>query len=207
MGNKKISGNIRIANINDSYRCREICKNAFPYNIKWQDINGYSKRWWDYVLETDTTDVGVFVSEDQILGLAVLLVKEKEFLSDMSIMHMRGKEKFKIIFIKPRVLLHELNRKRIFKKAYKSFDKNKNIKRIGKRTWVELTAVSPVARRKGIGSSLRKWCENRTSALGFEYIESNIEPDNIANRSLVEKYGYIHSNQTIAGCTYSKKLE
>jgi len=75
------------------------------------------------------------------------------------------------------------------------------------RTWIELIAVRPEYRGRGLGRILLDRCDLRTQELGRIGIGLRVASDNTSAKHLYEKCGYVCYQQDVKGSVYRKLLE
>jgi GNAT superfamily N-acetyltransferase len=160
------------------------------------------------VLESSFAEAWVYDLGRESLGFTVLVTDERGWAMERGLRRAGSLEYLLAVARHPHLIFAEIQR-RIRLRIGRFADDAVGLpdrKSYGERTWIELTAVSPHARRRGVARRLNEWCETRTLELGRRLIERNVEPSNRAMRSLCERRGYVYTRGTRVGCTYSKIL-
>jgi GNAT superfamily N-acetyltransferase len=182
----------------------EICKTSFPDSIRWQGLSKLAHWWWSFAISSPAADTYILRMDGYLMGFALLIKDENQFRNGLHNRPLIALRYLSALFC-PRIALTALseNKKSLTAANNSTFSP---IDSQFPRVWIELIAVTPDGRRKGIAGRLLRHCEERAASLEIRSIGLRVDAMNIAAIKLYEQSGYIMSYRTPHFINYSKLI-
>jgi len=199
---------IRRACCQDINELIAITREAYKDSLKWHSRRAMAKKWWGLFLDSRCCETWVCLCNENIEGFVVLILdvdqyneqkrKQRPSLGDVLFMSMTH----------PVLLI-----RKIFGRIF-----SRNAMIIGQPTvqnsegsatdtlWVELMAVLPNMRRKGLATTMLRFCSQRATELCRNTIKLCVDKKNAGARRLYEKLGFFMTTNTKYSCIYTKAL-
>lgn len=212
--NDEIIPNIREATINDIDEVIDVSRKCFPMSLQVNAIRCIARIYWEFLIKSNSIDVYVITTHKNIAGIYVVITNLDSYNKEIQVI------KFKIlpylelisgILRRPALIkyliIKIINRIRFyFLEQHETFPASPQKIDIDKIAWEHFLGISPKYRGKGLAKHFQRLIIDRCVTLGKEYIMGKVEPTNREAISLHELSGYIKTNQSSTGFTFTKKI-
>jgi len=198
---------IRRASSSDIYALVNICRMAFPRNVRWQGFGSFARRWWEVAIMSSGAEALIIQVNDEVLALCVLVTDEAQWSQEKG--QRRGPFVWRFISVMScpvlagskimRVMMDKIDSHQTQQPAVCDWKPKR-------RTWIELIAVCTQHRGRGLAKSLLQHCETRTIALGKKAISLRVHKSNKAARCLYKTMGYQETSVSGVDVIYSKLI-
>ena len=198
---------MRRAVLQDTEALAGICRQSFPLSLRWQGHPAGARRWWQAVLATPAAETWVFETSGVAGAFCVLITDRQGWLQEkarrkvplvcglLSVVRCPG-----VVGAKARRRLATAWEQRHGRVVWKAADLPDPA------TWVELIAVAPALRGRGVAGQLLKICEKRTRDLGGLVIGLAVHARSEPALRLYEKTGYVRKLALGSDLVYVKTL-
>ena len=202
---------IRKATFEDLPQLVEICNKSFPSNLRWTSKRSLARGWWKVALTDSAAEVWVFAENNTIKGFCVLIIDEPKWNKQRRIR--RGS----LFLVGLSMILHPII---AFHFVLGVLTKNRRINSFSSvsnrnlppgwgphwRTWLELIAVKPEQRGKGVAGKLIDKCCQRTIDLKRHAVALRVKADNLPAIRLYEKQGFVCYQANQKGMLFFKEV-
>lgn len=201
------SGQLRRAESGDTEVLAGICRRSFPLSVRWQGHPAAGRYWWQETLATATAETWVWEWSGVVGAFGVLVTDWKGWLQEsrrrrgpwgaelLSLLCCPG-----VVWAKSRMKLAVAWEQRHLQLVCQAPDVSDSA------TWVELLAVEPALRDRGIGGTLLRFCEQRTLELGRATIGLAVNARSHKAIRLYERIGYVRTGAFGCDWMYQKPL-
>ena len=181
---------IRKANLQDVVGLAEIANSAFKYSFRWLKPARWAINYFNALLNTNSCHVWVLEQNNQCRGFLVEITDHNDIYDikrsnritfhEITVKAMYNPYKF------TKIVLHK------FARSHKQVNYKISLRDCSssKEAWIELLAVHPDHRKKGIGENLIKYCLNYNHENNINYIGLLVAENNIPATSLYNKIGF-----------------
>ncbi len=198
--------NLRRAAIDDVDRLSRICRRAFPTSVRWASKRTAS-RWWRVALSHPAAET--WVAEDsQVLGFVLIILDEKEWA------RMSGDRRPRVADVVTSLPATAAALVRgIVHAGLGGSDRpvdlceNSGALTDRPRVWLELIAVDPSARARGIGRLLLERVDRRAIELRRGSVRLMVKASNARARRSYEAIGYRPTRIAARQIVYTKTLD
>jgi len=181
---------IREATEKDVPCLMKIASACFPHSIYWTLENESAYRRWKFAINSRTSEVWLCEGSSGISGFSLNILDEVAWNSSSKFFEVSGFRKLLLTIKHPK--RGYLFVKKNFSGKQNFFFSNLNPNpSSGSRLFVDLFAVVPGGRRKGVASVLLKKNSERASVLGRDSVIYNVDRDNIPMQKLMNKHGLV----------------
>jgi len=184
-----------------------ICRQGFPDSLRWHGIRSVAVNWWTTAIDTEAAETWVHAPDDVISGVALLVI-DRDLWSREGIRRKVGAGRvLASSLMHPGRAVGVLRKKIVARLAPRRNPISASTTDVPARTaWLEIIAVLPSMRGRGIARRLMEVCEGRTQELGCAAIGLCVDPQNESAIRLYETMGYVRGARTCSGWTYVKRL-
>jgi len=188
---------IRPAKHKDIDALVDICRKSFPYLVRWQIPRFLAKNSWEHMLSSAAAETWVCNSGGQVAALVTLVSNMVVYQSEKHPPNMSRIKKLYFHLLCPKLLVKKVLRKisRLLFGSPMTISTAGNQSEATNFTWIELIAVAPNVRKKGIATRLLELCYERTVQLKMDGMKLTVEPDNIAAHNLYKGFGFLCTSQ------------
>lgn len=185
----------------------EVCRRSFRASLRWRCVPRAARQWWQYVLATGAAETYVFASDKEVKGFCVLITDAQLWARESQSRRMPLLSTLLVAPLHPTVMGAKILRRF----AVASGRANPRAVAAARkwprpRSWIELIAVDPTMRGRGVARMLLLACEARTVELGGAVIGLSVDADNDAAIRLYEAEGYSIASVTASRRVYRKSL-
>ena len=200
---------IRPAETEDIDALVDICRKGFPDLVRWQIPRFLAKKSWEHILSSAVAETWVCNSGDQVAALVSLVSNMVVYQSEKHPPNMSRIKKLYFHLLCPKLLVKKLLRKicRFFSGSTMITSLGRNQSETTNFAWIELIAVAPDMRKKGMATRLLELCYERTVQLKIDGMKLTVEPDNIAAHNLYKGFGFHCTSQGGDTDIYTMKIE
>lgn len=184
-----------------------ICRMAFPGNVRWQSFRSLARRWWQTALTSSGTETWIAEVDNKVLAMCLLVTDEAQWTQDKA--HRSESSVLRFIAAASCPVLTGAKVLRAMKDKMDSHQVQPLTlpdRPSETRTWIELIAVCARHRGRGLAKCLLRHCEARTKALGKQAISLRVHKSNQAARGLYKAMGYQEVNVSGVDIVYSKPV-
>lgn len=198
---------VRRASVRDVDALIEICRQGFPDSLRWHGVRPVAVNWWRAAIDTEAGETWVYAPDDVVFGFS-LLITDRELWSREATRRRAG---FGCALAS--LLMHPVRAVAVLRKRIvAALAKRRNQVRASttdvpsRTTWLELIAVSPSMRGRGVARRLLEVCDDRTLEAGCTAIGLCVDTQNESAIRLYEAIGYVRGPLTGSGWSYVKSL-
>jgi len=197
---------IRPAGHDDADGLWELARRSFPDSLLWQGPRGTAVSWLHHLMAAAFCEIWVDIFNGKLAGFVLLVSDAAEYAAQKKRYQLKNvpglmltcpillsRRFFQRIFSRPRVLNYS-----------DTAQKNGPMNSLAKTIWIELVAVSPEMRGRGLGKSILRFCEHRAAELGCDALKLNVFKNNIGAIEFYEKGGFSLLAQTKSSCIYTR---
>ena len=210
---------IRRANFGDIQDLFQINRESFPESLRCKAPLCYWKKRWSSLITARSSEVYVGTVNGKVAFFAIMVIDpvilrkelEKNHVPFIVFAHSFAVLLYRVC-ISPKIIL-SLIRKALLKIIFKivfilkeNRPENKENSYPSNPTWIRLIAVCSKYRKKGLGSLMLDFLEQRSVELDRQVIGVHVEKNNSPAISLYKSRGYIRTRRTSDGFAYKKLL-
>lgn len=208
MTERRVHPKLQKAFAHDTQQLIEVCNVSFGESLRWRAMGKLALSWWQTALTSSAVESWCIVDEGRIAALCVLVIDEMQWKIQRRIRRGSNLDILFSILFHPGVAFRELQRRIKGSLNRRLIIVNDRPLPTGygprKRTWIELVAVRPEERGKGLGKRLLDCCNRRTIELHREFIALRVESANLSAKRLYENAGYNTKLTNYVICTSSQ---
>lgn len=202
------SVSVRRAGYEDVGELVNICRKSFPDSLKWRGLTSSAEKWWRIAIDLPCCETWVCLCDGKIEGYVLLISDINRYNQEKKKQRPSLGTMLLILMIYPRLLITKIL-KRVFSRNSTSIRQvitDDSKKSADELLWVELIAVSPNSRGKGLGAAMLKFCEQRAAELQRKAIKLNVNKKNIDPIRLYERSGFVKTVETRYEYIYTKPV-
>lgn len=202
------SASVRRAKYEDVGELVNICRKSFPDSLKWRGLTSSAEKWWHIALDLPCCETWVCLCDEKIEGYVLLISDINRYNREKKKQRPSFGTLLLILMIHPRLLITKIF-KRIFScnsTSVRQVITDNSKKSADELLWIELIAVSPKMRRKGLGVAMLRFCEQRAAELRRKIIKLNVGKKNVGAIRLYEKSAFVKTNETRYEYIYTKPV-
>lgn len=200
-------GRIRPVSTADIPALVTVCRDGFPLSLRWQGLRTVAEHWWRAAIATPAAETSVFECGGVVHGFCVLVTDARLWADQKACRRASLLPAVLSVFACPTVAMAKVREKCAAARRPDpcSVEPGDSPEKPA-RAWIELIAVGPDMRGRGVARRLLEACEARTAELGGEAIGLSVDAENDAAIRLYEASGYVRTCATRSRCVYMKTL-
>lgn len=183
---------IRHATLRDIDNLVRIHRECFPEEVLYQVPKSYAKRWWSFLLSSDSVEVYVVSINGKVAGFSTLKID--------ALTYQREKKKHKApllirvytVLVSPKIFTQII--RKFFYSLFSASNNTANQKNDNKYsstcTWIDPLVISSKYRRKGLAKQFLTFLDKRTVELSRKTIVSMVAINNEPSIQMHENFGY-----------------
>ncbi len=198
---------LRRAEPGDVEQLVALCRRSFPESLRWQVGGDPARRWWRAVLPSASCETWVSAGPGGIQGYFVLVINERDRNFARRVADAARGPWLRAALRRPwAVAAHVfrgLRRRRKGAAAAPSVQRTPP----GERTWVELIAVAPRCRGRGVAALLLEHAESRTRQMKRRAVQLTVTPGNRVALQRYARSGYGLVHESAGGLILGKHVD
>ena len=195
---------IREADDKDIPKLVEIAELCFPHSVYWSSGNQRAYRRWEFSIHSEASEVWIYETSTGIQGFSLNILNEPAWISVRELFDISKFEKL-VLFLKNPRKGYFLIRKRFGKPNTVSLSESPPFT-VAPRLFVDLFAVTPNSRRKGVAAALLAKNIERADDLNRKAVAYNVDKKNLQMLRLMEKHGYTAVTGNRRQITFAKHI-
>jgi len=195
---------IREADDKDIPKLVEIAELCFPHSVYWSPGNQRAYRRWEFSIHSEASEVWIYETTTGIQGFSLNILNEPAWIPGRPRFDISKFEKF-VLFLRSPKKGYFLIRKHFGKPNTVSLSESSSFT-LAPRLFVDLFAVTPNSRRKGVAAALLAKNIERADQLGRKAVAYNVDKNNLAMLSLMGKHGYTAITGNRKQITFAKHI-
>jgi len=185
-----------------------ICRASFPHSVRWQGQRQLGERWWESVLSCSGAETWLCSVGGDVAGFIVLVTDGDEWGDTATERQVSWFWAVLSAIQHPNLLVSQFRKKlrlaRVADETVKRTNEEGGI--YGKRLRVELLAVKPEMRGKGLARRMMNHCQIRARDICADAIQLTVDPGNTVACKLYEAMGFIHIKSGRSGLVFRKRI-
>ena len=184
---------IREADDKDIPKLVEIAELCFPHSVYWSSGNQRAYRRWEFSIQSEASEVWIYETTTGIQGFSLNILNEPAWISVRKLFDISKFEKLVLLLRNPEKGYFSIRNH--FGKRHSISLSESHFFTLAPRLFIDLFAVTPNSRGKGIAGALLAKNIERAEQLGRKAVAYNVDKNNLAMLGLMKKHGY----STVAG--------
>ena len=183
---------IRKLDLRDIDEVITLCREAFPHSVKWFAPRLYLKSWWQRFAKIESSEIWIGLQDNQVVGFFVLIVDVASFQKERRSLDLPLWMKIYLYLTAPRLILKKVLQRASDSRLRRSFQglPGEDEEASANLTWLELIAVSPRLRSRGLGQEMITFCMLRTRELKRNRLKLLVRADNKPAVHFYQKMGF-----------------
>jgi ribosomal protein S18 acetylase RimI-like enzyme len=199
---------IRRADKADVAQLLYICRRSFPDDILYQGVRWHAENWWQTAIMSEAADTYVLEHDNLVVAFAVLVKNEELWKKERKQRHGSFVTHLLSRLVCPMLAAAEIRIKiKDMMNTIKTRSRESPARKQYHQTWLELLAVLPEERRRGIATRLIQECESRTISMDREAIGLIVPKIELPAIQLYKKIGYEKVGRSLKYEFYLKLLD
>lgn len=186
-----------------------LCARSFRTSVRWQGARWHAARWWAQTIASSACESWLCDEGGSVAAACVLVIDEQGWASERKARCGPLVDYLTVLACRPNLILSEVMDRAAF--LCSRFVCSRCLqpieRRAGRRGWLELIAVDPDRRGRGLARQLLAHCRCRCLALDREWIELLVARRNAPARALYESFGFSCVDLEAVRLKYSLRLD